>query len=548
MVDPKGIAPFGHKPGSLCSLCRTLTHDILRCLPLPQAGPPEFHHTLQTLQLDFKTRFGGKISGMTDSIANKKTVRTRIAPSPTGLMHIGTAYMALFNYAFAKKQGGNFIVRIEDTDRQRFVEGAEQVIFDGLKWLGIPHTEGADLGGPHAPYRQSENLPLYKKYAEELIEKGHAYYCFCSAEELDEMRKAQQGRKELPHYDRRCRLISVEDAKKRVVVGEKHVIRMKIPDHEVISWEDAIRGHVEINSDVVDDQVLMKSDGFPTYHLGVIVDDHRMEITHVMRGEEWISSTPKHILLYRFFGWEQPVFAHLPLLRNPDKSKMSKRKNDVSVPSYREKGYLPEALRNYLCLMGWSHPQEKDVFDLDEFVREMSLERIQTTGPIFDINKLNWMNGKYIREVLSEDELIAALNPFMPADLSAEMLKKVLPLVKDRLVTLKDIESLTEFFYRDIVVEKEMLIGKKSSMDEAKKFLEAAIAEFSKVEDWSAKSMETAFLALVDGNGWNRGAFFMTVRVVVTGRTATPPLFETVEVLGKDVTLKRLQAAQSVLG
>ncbi len=473
-------------------------------------------------------------------------VRTRIAPSPTGLMHIGTAYMALFNYAFAKKNGGQFIVRIEDTDRQRFVEGAEQVIFDGLKWLQIPYTEGPDIGGPHTPYRQSENLPMYKKAAEELIEKGHAYYCFCSVETLDEMRRQQQERKELPHYDRRCRAIPLHEAIKRVDAGEKYVIRMKIPDHEVIGWDDAIRGHVEINSDVVDDQVLMKSDGFPTYHLGVVVDDHRMEITHIMRGEEWISSTPKHILLYRYFGWKLPVFAPLPLLRNLDRSKMSKRKNDVSVQSYREKGYLPEALRNYLCLMGWSHPQEKDVFDLNEFIAKMSLERIQTTGPIFDINKLNWMNGKYMREVLSVDELIVELQPFLSADFPKDLLPKVLPLVRDRLVTLKDIGLLTEFFYHDIEAKKEDLIGKKGTAEETKIFLDASISEFGKITDWTAKSMETIFLAHVDAKGWNRGAFFMTLRVAVTGRTATPPLFDTIEVLGKKTTMKRLNQARTL--
>jgi len=473
-------------------------------------------------------------------------VRTRIAPSPTGLMHIGTAYMALFNYAFARKHDGQFIVRIEDTDRQRFVEGAEQVIFDGLKWLGIPYTEGPNIGGPHAPYRQSENLPMYKKAAEELIEKGHAYYCFCSAETLDAMRKDQQARKELPHYDRRCRAIPLLEAKKRIDTGEKYVIRMKVPDHEVISWDDAIRGHIEINSNVVDDQVLMKSDGFPTYHLGVIVDDHRMEITHIMRGEEWISSTPKHILLYRYFGWELPVFAHLPLLRNPDRSKMSKRKNDVSVQSYREKGYLPEALRNYLCLMGWSHPQEKDVFDLNEFIAKMSLERIQTTGPIFDINKLNWMNGKYIREVLSLDELIAKLQPFLPADFPKDLLPKVLPLVRDRLVTLKDIGPLTEFFYRDVETKKEDLIGKKGTADEAKMYLDESIKKFETVTEWKAMPMETVLRDMCDAKGWNRGAFFMTLRVAVTGRTATPPLFDTIEVLGKETTMKRLNQARAL--
>ncbi len=467
-------------------------------------------------------------------------VRTRIAPSPTGIAHIGTAYMALFNFAFATKHGGDFIVRIEDTDRARFVEGAEAVIFDALKWLEIPHTEGPDLGGPYAPYRQSENLPAYKKAAQELVAKGHAYYCFCTQERLEQMRSEQQTKKQLPHYDRRCRNLSREEAEGRVAAGEAHVIRLKLPDHEVISWNDLIRGTVEINTDVMDDQVLLKSDGFPTYHLGVVVDDHHMKITHILRGEEWISSTPKHILLYRYFGWELPQFAHMPLLRNPDKSKMSKRKNDVSIPSYKEKGYLPEALRNYLCLLGWSHPEEKDIFTLDEFIDKFTIERMQKTGPIFDINKLNWMNGKYIREHMAQSQLEEALLPFLPADYPRGLLSKVLPLVRERLVTLKDIDPLTEFFYHDIHPTKEDLVGKKGTAKQAKEYLDAAIAILAKAKAWVDREMEGSMLAMVDENKWNRGQFFMTLRVAVTGRTITPPLFQTIEVLGKEETLNRI--------
>lgn len=477
----------------------------------------------------------------------EKTVRTRIAPSPTGIAHIGTAYMALFNYAYATKYGGQFIVRIEDTDRVRFVAGAEAVIFDALKWLQIPHAEGADMGGPYAPYRQSENLPSYKKAVEELIKKGHAYYCFCTPKRLEAMRKDQQARKELPHYDRQCRSLSIQESRTRIEAGEKYVVRMKIPDHEVITWDDLIRGKVEINTDVVDDQVLLKSDGFPTYHLGVVVDDHHMKITHILRGEEWISSTPKHILLYRYFGWELPFFAHMPLLRNPDKTKMSKRKNNVSIPSYKEKGYLPQALRNYLCLLGWSHPEEKDIFSLEEFIEQFTIERMQKAGPIFDISKLNWMNGKYIREHISEKELVKALTPFLPADFPKNLLPKVLPLVRDRLVTLKDIEALTDFFYRDVHPKKEDLIGKKGTAEQARTFLEAAQKEFDNVKEWSAKDMEGLLLSMVDGKSWNRGSFFMTLRVAVTGKTVTPPLFETIEVLGKTETRERIKSALSIL-
>lgn len=466
-------------------------------------------------------------------------VRTRIAPSPTGIAHIGTAYMALFNYAFAKKYDGEFIVRIEDTDRNRFVEGAEQVIYDALHWLDIPYSEAPDLGGPHAPYRQSERLNFYQVAAQELVSKGHAYPCFCTPQRLEEMRTAQSMRKEIPRYDRLCLRLSPEEIKAKMSAGEPYVLRMKMPENEIIAWDDLIRGRVEINTKELDDQVLMKSDGFPTYHLGVVVDDHAMEISHVIRGEEWISSTPKHILLYRFFGWDQPTFAHMPLLRNPDKSKMSKRKNDVSIPSYKEKGYLPEALRNYLCLLGWSHPDGKDIFTLDEFIEKFSIDRMQKTGPIFDINKLNWTNGKYIREHLTIEELLLALEPFLPSDFPKSLLPEVLPLVRERLVTLADIGPLTEFFYKDIEVKPEELINKKSNPQEALEFLRAALKIVTEGE--------AATLAYVDEKGWNRGAFFMTLRVALTGRTVTPPLFETISVLGEQLVLERIQAALNLL-
>ncbi|HSW89301.1 MAG TPA: glutamate--tRNA ligase [Patescibacteria group bacterium] len=456
------------------------------------------------------------------------TVRTRIAPSPTGIAHIGTAYMALFNYAFARQNDGEFLVRIEDTDRARFVEGAEQVIYDSLDWLEIPYTK---------TFRQSEHLEDYSAAVQTLIQKGHAYYCFCTPERLETMRKEQQARKEIPRYDRLCTHLPKEEVQKRLDSGERHVIRMKMPDNEMISWDDLVRGTISINTKELDDQVLMKSDGFPTYHLAVVVDDNRMQISHVIRGEEWISSTPKHILLYRYFGWQLPVFAHMPLLRNVDKTKMSKRKNDVSIPSYKEKGYLPQALRNYLCLMGWSHPDEKDIFALQEFIKVFSFSRMQTTGPIFDVKKLDWMNGKYIREVLKTDEVETALFPFLPDDFPQDLLPKILPLVRERLVTLHDIGPLTEFFYHDIHPTVEELMGKKSSMSEAKKYLEAALSTLEKSFE------ETEMLAMVDSKGWNRGAFFTTLRVAVTGRTVSPPLFDTIRVLGKQLTLSRVKAA-----
>jgi len=471
-----------------------------------------------------------------------KTVRTRIAPSPTGIAHVGTAYIALFNYAFAKMHSGKFIIRIEDTDRQRFVEGAEQIIYDALKWLGIPHDEGVDVGGPFAPYKQSERLETYKKYAQELIEKGHAYYCFCKPEELEVVRKEQQVQGKVPMYDGRCSKIDPAEAKKRAQ-AERHVVRLKMPNEGKTAWDDLIRGQIEFENEGIDDQVLIKSDGFPTYHMAVVVDDHLMEITHVLRGEEWISSTPKHIVLYDMLGWEKPVFAHMPLLRNPDRSKLSKRKNDVSLVSYMQKGYLPEALLNFLCLLGWSHPEGKEIFDLNDFMKHFTIERMQKTGPVFDFVKLNWMNGVYIREKLTNEELAQRLQTYLPEDFPKDRLLSFLPLVKDRLVLLSDIGSLTDFFYKDISVEKTTLQSKKAADEVIAQQLGKTIESMTNTTDWSHAVVEVAIRALQEANDWQKGQYFMMLRVAVTGRTATPPLFETIEVLGKEKVLKRLKSA-----
>ncbi|HZZ98762.1 MAG TPA: glutamate--tRNA ligase [Candidatus Saccharimonadia bacterium] len=476
----------------------------------------------------------------------KKIVRTRIAPSPTGIAHVGTASMALFNYAFAHQHGGKFIVRIEDTDRARFVEGAEQVIYDSLKWLKIPHDEGVDVGGPFAPYKQSERLPIYKKHAEELIAKGHAYYCFCTPEELDTMRKEQQKAGKVAMYDGRCKKLDPKESAERAKT-ERHVIRLNMPDTGKAEWEDLVRGHIEFENALVDDQVLMKSDGFPTYHLGVVVDDHLMEITHVIRGEEWISSTPKHIALYHAFGWELPVFAHMPLLRNPDHSKLSKRKNDVSLVSYREKGYVAEALINFLSLLGWSHPKGEEIFDFADFLENFSIDRVQKTGPVFDFKKLDWMNGVYIREKLSVEELKKRLEPFLPKDFPRDRFDVILPLVRERLVLLTDIESLTDFFYRDITVEKSVLQSKKATDEVVKQQLTETLTVIHAAKNWDATELETAIRALQEKHDWHKGQYFMMLRVAVTGKTATPPLFETIAALGKEVTLQRLQAAQNLL-
>ena len=468
------------------------------------------------------------------------TIRTRIAPSPTGIAHLGTAYIAMRNLALAKQGKGQFLIRIEDTDRERQVEGAVEVIFDAMKWLNLPNDEGPNVGGPHAPYTQSERLAIYKKHAEELLENDKAYYCFCTKERLDEVRAGQQARKELPRYDKFCRIIQLSEAKKRVEAGEKYVIRLKVPENGVTVCHDLVRGDVEFQNAGIDDQVLLKSDGYPTYHLAVVVDDHLMEITHVVRGEEWLSSSPKHILIYEAFGWQLPAFGHLPIIRNKDHSKMSKRKNDVSILSHRDKGYLPEAISNFLALMGWSHPEKKEIFSQDEFMQLFTLERVTATAPVYDIDKLNWLNGMYIRE-LSNDDLLGRLKPFIPSDCPEALVPLLIPLIKERLVTLKDFEELTKFFYRPIVVDKTVLT-KKSTLAEISLMSSETVSSLSKLDEksWTHEIIEQQVRLLSEKNGWKPSIYFMTLRSLATGETATPPLFETIEVIGKEEVIKRL--------
>ncbi|MFZ2199369.1 MAG: glutamate--tRNA ligase [Microgenomates group bacterium] len=467
-------------------------------------------------------------------------VRTRIAPSPTGIAHLGTAYIAMRNLAIARQNNGQFIIRIEDTDRERYVEGAVEIIFEAMKWLGYPYDESPDIGGPYAPYTQSERLPIYQEYVQKLIANGKAYYCFCTKDRLEEVRNAALAKKELPRYDRHCRHLTSDEVHTKLESAVPHVIRLAVPESGVTICQDVVRGPVEFQNSGIDDQVLLKSDGYPTYHLGVVVDDHLMGITHIIRGEEWLSSSPKHVLIYQSFGWELPVFAHLPVIRNKDHSKMSKRKNDVSILSHRDKGYLPEAINNFLALMGWSHPEKKEIFSLDEFLKLFTLERITLTAPVYDIEKLNWLNGMYIRE-MDNAELIKRLSPFIPADCPQVMVHQILPLIKERLVTLKDFEELTTFFYRDISVDQSILI-KKSTPEEVSSQLSATKSSLESLvdKDWTHEKIEYKVRSLSEANGWKPGQYFMMLRVAVTGKTATPPLFETMEVLGREKCLLRL--------
>lgn len=475
------------------------------------------------------------------------TVRTRIAPSPTGIAHVGTMYTALLNYAFAKTKKGKFILRIEDTDRERYVPGSEQVIFEALHWLGVEYAEGPDIPGPYGPYTQSKRLALYKKHARELVQKGKAYFCFCQPERLAAMRELQQQAGKLPMYDGTCRKLSDKQAQTRSA-KEKHVVRLKVPKSGSTSWRDLIRGKVNFENKSIDDQVLLKSDGYPTYHLAVVVDDHLMRISHVIRAEEWISSTPKHILIFRAFGWMLPEFVHTPLLRNPDRSKLSKRRNPVSVMWYKEHGFLPEALVNYLCLMGWSHPEQKEKFPLAEFIKNFSLERIQTSQPIFDLEKLRWLNGLYIRE-MGEKKLLAALKPFLPKGAKAAVVKKIIPLIQERIHTLAEFTDYAHFFFTKPEPDAELLKSQSQHPDsETRK----KISDFRKMleslpkAEFKAKNLEREGRKLATGS-WSAKKLFMTIRVAITGSPISPPLFETIEILGRHETIHRLQDAERKL-
>lgn len=446
-----------------------------------------------------------------------KKVRTRIAPSPTGSPHIGTAYAALFNYCFAKKNDGDFVLRIEDTDRTRFVEFAEEEIIKALTWLGLQPDESPEKGGKFGPYRQSERLAIYKESVEKLVAKGKAYYCNCSSERLTKLREEQQAKGEVPHYDRKCRL-SPPSSK------DNCVIRMSVPESGETVVEDQIRGEVVFKNTLIDDQVLLKSDGFPTYHLASVVDDRLMEISHVIRAEEWLSSTPKHIILYQAFGWEAPQFAHLPLLRNPDKSKISKRKNPVAIEFYKEEGYLPEALRNFLGLMGWSLPNDKEIFSLEEMVENFTFDRVDTSGPVFDIQKLTWLNGEYIRSFSNSDLIERLINEGF-TKYSKDQVEKILPLVKERMKKLSEFDSLVSFFFEEIKLEKELFLPKNREVVEVREVLTQLSQELSDT-NWKENQLEEKVNSFLEKTDWTRKEMFMMLRIIVTGREATPPLFQ----------------------
>jgi glutamyl-tRNA synthetase len=471
-------------------------------------------------------------------------VRVRIAPSPTGDPHVGTAYIGLFNRVFADKHGGQFVLRIEDTDQTRSTAESEQAIYRSLRWVGLTWDEGPDVGGPYGPYRQSERSAIYREHAEQLIARGHAYRCFATPEELAEMREHARANKLQSSYDRRYRDIERTEVDRRLAAGEPFVVRLKMPIGGETVVADGLRGPITFDNNQMDDQILLKSDGMPTYHLANVVDDHLMEITHVIRAEEWISSTPKHLRLYEVFGWEPPAFIHMPLLRNPDKSKISKRKNPVSLEFYEHSGFLPEAMLNFLARMGWSMPDEREKFTVAEMTEHFDWSRMSLSGPIFALDKLDWLNGLYIRE-LDPDALVDRLQGWL---LSADYLRRVMPLVRERINRLEDFVPATAFLLgAEPPPSAEAMIPNKRDRKETYLAVKATAEALEGLRTWDEATLEETLRALVDSLDWKVRELFMTVRVIVTGRTATPGLFETMVVVGKARCTARVRAALQVL-
>jgi len=474
------------------------------------------------------------------------SVRTRIAPSPTGDPHVGTAYVALFNMAFAHSQGGQFLLRIEDTDQARSTPESEKAILDALKWLGLEWDEGPDNGGPKGPYRQSERSDIYQKYAQELIDDGHAFRCFCSPEELDEMRASQIANKEPLGYDGRHMDLSDEDVESRIANGDPYVVRMKVPREGTCTFSDMLRGEVSIDWAQIDYQVLLKADGMPTYHLANVVDDHLMEITHVIRGEEWINSAPKHILHYKYFGWEIPVLCHLPLLRNVDKSKLSKRKNPTSILYYQRMGYLPEALLNYLGRMGWSMPDEREKFNLNEMLEAFDIGRVSLGGPVFDVEKLSWLNGVWIRDELTDDQLADRLHDWA---LNRDSLKAFLPFARQRMEILSDFAPLGSYLVSGMLpIRLEHL--KSSGMDEDQLLavLQYALWRLEAVQNWNRDNIFKALESVADGMNIKLKPFLVPLFIAITGSTASISVMDSMNLLGADMSRARLRHAIELMG
>ena len=477
-----------------------------------------------------------------------ETPRVRFAPSPTGYLHVGGLRTALYNYLFAKKQNGKLILRIEDTDRKRFVEGAVENLIDTLNWAGINFDEGPGFGGGYAPYLQSERLQVYKELALKLISEGKAYYCFCTPERLEQLKEEQQKQK-LPQakYDKHCLHLTKNEIDEKLNSNIPFVIRLNVqPDQKVI-FNDLIRATVEFDTTNIDDQVLLKSDGFPTYHLANVVDDHLMEITHVIRGEEWLSSTPKHIILYEYFGWEKPVFAHLPLLLNPDKSKLSKRQGDVAVEDYRDKGYLKEALINFVALLGWNFGDDKEFYEMNELIEKFSLERVHKAGAVFNLEKLNWLNYEHLRrkpdsEILKMLKAEIAKSEFSSNTYNDDYLLKVIGAMKERVSFVKEYLTKSPYFFTAPEFYEEQNLNKRWKEDSAE-LLRKLKAHFEQLQNPSKEDYEKVLDESASQLNINKGKLVHPLRIAVSGVGEGPGVYDIVSVLGKEETISRINTA-----
>ncbi len=477
-----------------------------------------------------------------------ENIRVRFAPSPTGYLHVGGLRTALYNYLFAKRYNGKFVLRIEDTDRNRYVEGAVEKLISSLKWAGLEYDEGPDAGGNYGPYMQSQRLDIYMKYAKELIEKGNAYYCFCTPERLKTLREEQEKQK-LPQakYDKHCLSLTKTEIEEKLQSGIPYVVRLNVQPNQKIIFNDIVRDVVEFDSNNVDDQVLIKSDGYPTYHLANVVDDHLMKISHVIRGEEWLSSTPKHVLLYDAFGWQRPQFAHLPLLLNPDKSKLSKRQGDVAVEDYRDKGFLKDALVNFVALLGWNAGDDQEFYYMDGLIKNFSLERVNKSGAVFDLQKLNWLNAEHLRKLTNEQILPLLKEEILQSEfsylqLTDDYLLQIISSMKERVSFVKEFITTCTYFYKQPEEYEQKSVEKNwktETPDQMRKLCE----EFSKLENPSKEDFEHALGKVAEELNVGNGKLIHPLRLAVSGQSTGPGMFDLLFILGKDEVIKRINAA-----
>ncbi len=475
-------------------------------------------------------------------------VRVRFAPSPTGFLHVGGLRTALYNYLFAKHNRGKFVLRIEDTDQSRKVEGAVENLIETLHWAGIEFDEGPGKGGEFGPYVQSERLAVYHQHVERLVKDGNAYHCFCTPQRLDEVRQRQTALKLSPSYDRHCRDLPPSEVERRKAAGESSVVRMKVPITGEITFDDTIRGKVTIAYKVLDDQVVLKSDGFPTYHLAVVVDDHLMGISHVIRGEEWLPSTPKHIILCRFFGWDVPVYAHLPLLLNPDKSKLSKRQGDVAVEEYRAKGYLKEAIVNFVAFLGWNPGDERELFSMEELIKEFTIERVGKSGAVFNVEKLNWLNFQHLRKK-SDDEVLRMLKEDLSQQAATagktwddKYLSGIIAAMRERVTFVREFVEKSPYFF-NAPTEYDPSVVKKRWKEGTPEFLRKYTEELSKYSDPGKGEFEEALQLTAEAAKTPPGDLIHPLRLAVSGVGAGPGLYDILALLGKEESVRRINAA-----